>query len=62
MIPRSSDWVLIWKGRTDNGALAAQMLAEHGLDVREQSGLETRLYVHEADEGTAQDLFRDWEL
>jgi len=55
-------WVLVWKGQPTNGLLAAQMLKEHGLDVREKTELETKLYVHPSDEATAQDLFQDWEI
>ena len=56
------DWILVWKGQPANGALAAQMLKEHGLEVREKTELETKLYVHPSDEATAQDLFKDWEI
>jgi len=55
-------WTAIWSGEGTRAALAAEMLREHGIDVVEQDGIESRLLVREDDEAVAQELFRDWEL
>lgn len=52
----------IWQGEWTKAALAAQMLREHGIEVVEREDVDARLFVREADEGIAQDLFKDWEL
>lgn len=55
-------WTVVWQGDPIAAATAMAMLEEHGLDVRKEDGLTTRLFVHPEDEATVHELFVDWQM